>query len=243
MNGAALLEVSGLVKQRASPEPLRIARLIVRRGDRLTISGFDANAAELFMHLVTGAAVPEEGVVEVGGRDTRTIATDTEWLASLDRFGMVTDRAVLLDKMSIAANLALPLTVAIDPIAPELRARVNALAEAVELPERRLDEAAGSLTAVERVRVHLARALAHAPELLLLEHPTARMADREASVSLGQTVRRVADARQIGWIALSDDDAFAKAAAAPRWRLDATSGAIRRDHAWRRLFRGRGVRP
>ncbi len=189
MNGAALLEVSGLVKQRASPEPLRIARLIVRRGDRLTLSGFDANAAELFMHLVTGAAVPEEGVVVVGGRDTRTIATDTEWLASLDRFGIVTDRAVLLDKMSIAANLALPLTVAIDPIAPELRVRINALAAAVELPERRLDDAAGSLTAVERVRVHLARALAHEPELLLLEHPTARTADREASVSLGRTAQ------------------------------------------------------
>ena len=49
------------------------------------------------MHLVTGAAVPDEGAVVVAGRDTRDIATDTEWLASLDRFGIVTDRAVLLD--------------------------------------------------------------------------------------------------------------------------------------------------
>ena len=62
----------------------------------------------MFVHLVTGASVPDEGAVKVAGRDTRDIATDTEWLTSLDRFGIVTHRAVLLDGMSVAANLALP---------------------------------------------------------------------------------------------------------------------------------------
>ena len=56
----------------------------------MTLSGLDAHAAEMFMHLITGASVPDEGAVVVAGHDTRTIATDTEWLASLDRFGIVT---------------------------------------------------------------------------------------------------------------------------------------------------------
>ena len=243
MSAPPLLDISALVKQHVGPEPLRIRQLTVHPGDRVTLSGLDAAAAEVFMHLVTGAAVPDEGVVSVAGRDTRAIATDTEWLASLDRFGIVTERAVLLDQMSIAANLALPLTVAIDPISPEVRAQVVALAREAGLPEGRLDHPVGSLAADERVRLHLARALAHRPELLLLEHPTARLADRRASVALGETLRRALEARQIGWIAITEDDAFASAAAAPRWRLDATSGAIRRDSAWRRLLGSRGGRP
>ena len=194
------------------------------------------------MHLVTGAAVPEEGVIAVAGRDTRAIATDTEWLASLDRFGIVTERALLLDQMSIAANLALPLTVAIDPISSEVRVQIVALARDAGLAEGRLDQPASSLTADERVRVHLARALAHGPEFLLLEHPTARLADRKVSASLGETLRHAADSRRIGWIAITDDDAFATAAGAPRWRLEAASGAIRRDSVWRRLLSGRGAR-
>ena len=82
----------------------------------------------MFVHLVTGAALPDEGHVRVAGRDTREIATDTEWLKSLDRFGIVTHRAVLLDGLSVAANLALPLTVSIDPMPDDVRMRVERLA-------------------------------------------------------------------------------------------------------------------
>jgi hypothetical protein len=42
----------------------------------------------MFVHLVTGAALPDEGVVSIAGRDTRAISTDTEWLRSLDQFGI-----------------------------------------------------------------------------------------------------------------------------------------------------------
>src|SRR6185295_19548033 len=101
--------------------PLRIATLTVRRGDHLAIQGLDARAAEAFSLLVTGAMLPDEGDIRVAGRSTRDIGTDTEWLASLDRFGMVTDRAVLIDGLSLAANLALPLTLAIDPMSAVTR--------------------------------------------------------------------------------------------------------------------------
>jgi ABC-type lipoprotein export system ATPase subunit len=229
---APILDVTNLAKHYAGPQPLRVAHLTVRAGDRLTLSGLDAGAAEMFMHLVTGAAVPDEGAVIVGGRDTRAIATDTEWLSSLDRFGIVTDRAVLLDKMSIAANLALPLTVAIDPLADSVRAQVEGLAREVGIAPDRLDQQAASLSADERVRIHLARALAPGPRLLLLEHPTARLADAAASADLGKALRRAADSRGIGWIALTEDRAFARAAGAPRLRLDPATGQLKAMRFW-----------
>ena len=75
-------------------------RLEIRAGERLALGGVDAGAAETLIHLVTGAALADSGEVLIAGTNTRAIATDTAWLASLDRFGIVTDRAVLIEKIS-----------------------------------------------------------------------------------------------------------------------------------------------
>jgi predicted ABC-type transport system involved in lysophospholipase L1 biosynthesis ATPase subunit len=232
---AALVDITGLVKQHGALRPLRVTRLVVHRGERIAIEGLDAGAAETLIHVITGAAVADEGEVRVAGRDTRDISTDTEWLASLDRFGIVTERAVLLDALSIAANLALPLTVAIDPLPHDVRSAVETLAAAVDIGPDRLDAVAGTLSAEERVRVHLARAIAPAPELLLLEHPTAHL-DPPAAERLGDTLKRVADARGLGFLALSADASFARATGARRLRLAPATGELSEASGrwWRR---------
>jgi ABC-type transporter Mla maintaining outer membrane lipid asymmetry ATPase subunit MlaF len=116
-----LIHIAGVVKSYPAPQPLRVTDLSVAASDRIVLSGLDEGAAEMFVHLVTGAAVPDEGAVIVSGRDTRDIRTDTEWLTSLDQFGIVTRRAVLLDTLSVAANLALPITLSIDPMSADVR--------------------------------------------------------------------------------------------------------------------------
>jgi predicted ABC-type transport system involved in lysophospholipase L1 biosynthesis ATPase subunit len=234
VSGAAAIEIAGITKRYQALRPLRIARLILEPGDRVALAGFDAAAAELFVNLVTGAAVPDEGDVRIAGRNTRDIATDTEWLASLDRFGIVTERAVLLEGLSIAANLALPLTLAIDPMPADTRARVDALATLVGLAPSRLAEKASTLSAEERVRAHLARALGPEPEVLLLEHPTARLS-RHESQSIGSTLKAVSLAKRLGWVALTEDEEFARAAGGRRLRLEAKSGKLVEDGFWRRI--------
>ena len=232
-----LIDIAGLRKDHHAVEPLRIRRLTVAAGDRILLSGLDAGATELLVHLITGSVLPDEGDVRVGGHDTRDIATDTEWLTSLDRFGIVTDRAVLLEGLSIAANLALPMTVAIDPMSDEVRGRVSALAADVGLPAVRLDTAASTLTPDERVRVHVARALVSDPAILLLEHPTAGVRGQAESQAVGRMLRAVADARGLGWVAATEDDAFARAAGGRRLRLEPGTGRWVPDSLWRRLWR------
>jgi ABC-type lipoprotein export system ATPase subunit len=230
-----LVEISGLVKEHGGLRPLRVARLVVARGSRLAIEGLDAGAAETLIYIITGAAEADEGDVIVAGRNTREVSTDTEWLASLDRFGIVTDRAVLLEALSIASNLALPLTVSIDPLPAAVRSAVDALAAEVRIEAHRLDDPAATLSAEERVRVHLARAIALRPELLLLEHPTARV-DPPAADRLGVTLKAVADAREIGFVAISADASFARATGARRLRLAPATGQLSEAA-------GRGWRP
>jgi predicted ABC-type transport system involved in lysophospholipase L1 biosynthesis ATPase subunit len=231
-----LVEVVDVVKHHGSPTRLRLRHLAVRATDRLVLSGLDAGAAEVLIHLITGASVPDEGIVRVLGRDTRDIATDTEWLASLDRFGIVTARAVLIGALPIAANLALPLTLSIDPMSEATRAEVEALADRVGLARARLGDPASTLTPAELVRVHMARALAPKPQLLVLEQPTASIADGAIRQALGRALHDSASATGTGWLALTDDWVFGRASRSTRLTVRPTSGEIVGDSVWRRLM-------
>src|SRR5205085_10561960 len=135
--------------------------------------GLDEAAAEVFVNLVTGATLPDRGVVKLFGRLTTAIGDSADWLALVDRFGIVSRRAVLLDPLSVIQNLALPFTLEIEPPPDDIRARAEALAREVGLAEPSWSRRVGELDAVERARVRLARALALDPAALLLEHVSA----------------------------------------------------------------------
>ena len=237
MTGTPLIELHGVVKAYQALRPLRIAELVIAATDRLALSGLDAGAAEMFVHLITGASVPDEGSVKVAGRDTREIATDTEWLTSLDRFGIVTHRAVLLDGMSVAANLALPITIAIDPLSEDVRRRVEKDASDVGLEPAVLDAPVGGLTAEQRLRLHLSRAAANLPQFLLLEHPTAQLEEAAAAARTGKVLRAISESRGFGWLSIGEDEAFAEAAGATRMSVTPATGVIAAvKSGWRRWF-------
>jgi ABC-type sugar transport system ATPase subunit len=235
MSAAPLISIVGVEKRYDGPQPLRVARLTVGPGERIALGGLDTGAAETFVHLVTGAALPESGEVEIGGVNTRAIATDTAWLASLDRFGIVTERAVLVDQLPVISNLALPITLSIDPLPADVRREVQALASEVGLAAGRLEQPVRELTPLERLRLHLARAVAPRPELLILEHPTAALRDRAQAAELGRAVERVTGARGLAIVALTGDDGFARASGAVRYRLDRERGVVRRRQFWQSL--------
>lgn len=230
--GPPIVEIRGVIKQYGGLRPLRLTAFDVAQSDRIVLSGLDRQAAEMFMHLVTGAALPDEGVVRIAGTNTRDISTDTDWLLSLDRFGIVTHRSVLLESLPVAANMALPITLAVEPMAAEVRAQVEALADEVELSRERLDQSAARLDAPDKLRLHLARALASGPGLLLLEHPTAELGDLAARAAFGRTLAAVSERRALGWIAISEDAEFAKASGGVAHRLRPASGEVTREHRW-----------
>jgi ABC-type lipoprotein export system ATPase subunit len=228
---APLIEMTGIRKHFGELQPLVIRDLTLHAFDRVALPDLNTGAAEILINLITGASLPEEGTVRVDGHDTRDISTDTDWLASLDRFGIVTARAVLIGPLPVAANLALPLTLSIDPMSAETRSAVEALAERVGLPPNRLDAKASTLTPGEQVRVHLARALAPGPQLVLLEHPTAAVRDQGEQRSLGEALRHATEKTATGWLALTADRVFGRAAGATWLRIGA-DGDVRREGLW-----------
>lgn len=234
MSDQPLVEIEAVVKAHSGPRPLRVQRLRVEAGERYTLTGFDAVLAETLVHLITGAALPDEGDVRVAGTSTRDISTDTAWLESLDQFGLVTERAVLLEKLTIADNLALPITLAIDPIPESVRPEVERLADEVGLGRDRAGVGVDALSAADRARLHLGRAIAADPSLLLVEYPTAPL-DARTVAALGETIARVAAARGLAWIVLTDDERFASALGGTRLALR-SSGELAPPGWWRRTF-------
>lgn len=230
---ASIVEIAGLRKQFGGLRPLRINALGIAPAERITLHGVDAAAAEMLMLLITGASLPDEGTVTVAGRDTRDIQTDTEWLTSLDIFGMVTARAALMDSVALEANMALPFTLSIDPIPPDVRRAVESLCLEVGLPDDLLSAPVSQLDDAQRIRVHLARALALAPQMLLLEHPTAALAPEDAS-AFGRVLAGIGERRKLAWLAISEDEAFAKEAGGRRCRLAPATGEVALDtRGWR----------
>jgi ABC-type sulfate/molybdate transport systems ATPase subunit len=224
------LQLDGIRKNYAGLRPLRLNALSVAEGERVAISGIDTAAAELFIGLVTGAGLPDEGTVRTFGRSTADIVDGDAWLATLDQFGIVSPRAVLLEEATIEQNLAMPFTLQIDPIPPGVAVQVRALADECGLDVASLSVPAATLTGAGRARVHLARAAALGPKLLLLEHPTADVPEAERR-PFARNVVAVAERRKLAAVAITMDLHFAEEFAHRSLALEPATGALK---PWKR---------
>ncbi len=227
-----VLELSDVSKDYRGLRPLRIERLSVSAGEAVAIVGLDGVTAEVFVNLVTGTTLPDRGEVKVFGRSTATIVDSAEWLAVVDRFGIVSERAVLLEGLSVVQNLAMPFTLDIEPPADAVRARAEGLAREVGLPEASWGAPIAQLDAAGWIRVRLGRAIALDPAILLLEHVSASIG-RDAAASLAAAMREVAGRRGSAVVAATADEAFARAVAGRVLTLDPASGRLaERTRGW-----------
>lgn len=231
----ALLEIRGLVKDYQGLRPLRIRELTVTPDTIVTIAGLDAIAAETFVHLATGATLPDEGDVVMFGQNTRAITDGGAWLKSLDRFGMITARGILIDMFSVLQNIAMSFTLDVDPIDPRVVPQAGALARDVGIDPSLFDVPAGKVAPEIQMRVHLARALALGPQLLIAEHPSAAL-PRAAVAAFGADLVKVAQSRGLALVAITADDALARAIGGPRLELVPATGELRAPGLLKKLF-------
>src|SRR5262249_24175295 len=144
--GVPLIDIRNLRKQVIGPSPLRVRKFQLDHADRIALFGLDATGVEAFVHLLTGALLPDEGDVLIARHTPRAFSTAAEWLRSLDRFGFVPSRAVFLEPLPLISNLAVPLTLAIDLLPDDVRRRITTLAQEVAL-EQRLEDPLSALNA------------------------------------------------------------------------------------------------
>ena len=232
-----VLEIDNAIKPFGGLRPLRMQRLIVQPCERVGVAGVDQTMAEVFVNLVTGYTLPEQGTIRVSGRATSDIADSADWLATVDRFGIVSERVVLLDQFTLAQNIAMSLTLDLEPLSADVRGQVDALGGEVGLDSNELSTRAGDVGAASRLRTRLARAIVTRPSTLLVEHPAVNLTPQEIA-SLGNDVARVSKARGMAVIVLSATPDLGRAFVDRMLILNAATGALTEEKrsVWSRIL-------
>lgn len=231
--GTALIQVREVIKDYRGLRPLRLQQLDVHEQESICLLGFDQAMAEVLVNLMTGAILPDNGSITVFGEQTDAIGNAESWVKTLDQFGLISERAVMLDQLTSEQNLAMPLSLHIHTMPGDLRDRVRRIAAEVGLTTDELGGPVGALAPLPRQRLRLGRALALDPRVLLAEHPNAPLSGADTR-TFADVFRRVVAERRISSVVLTADHEFARTISPDVLTLQPATGLLKRSPAWRR---------
>jgi putative ABC transport system ATP-binding protein len=172
-----LVELRDVTKAYAEGDTVREVlsgvQLSLRRGEFVVLLGRSGSGKSTLLNLISGIDLPTRGELRVDGRELVKLSERERTLLRRERIGFIFQAFNLLPTLTVEENVRLPLELNGQP-APEAAAKSRALLEQVGLGTR-----AGSfpdrLSGGEQQRVAVARALAHAPPLLLADEPTGNL--------------------------------------------------------------------
>ena len=169
-----VLSVSGLAKAVPGGRQLFSGlELDVLPGEVVAIMGESGVGKSTLLNLVAGLDTPDTGRIVIGGHDLGSLDDDARTLLRRDRIGFVFQAFHILPHLSLAQNIALPLVLARVPAGTALP-RATAMLGKVGLAGRGGDYPA-QLSGGEMQRIAIARALVHAPALILADEPTGNL--------------------------------------------------------------------
>jgi len=168
---APLLAVEDLVAGYGERPVLDGVSFVLERGEILVVLGASGSGKSTLLRCIVGLLAPQRGRVLVSGQDM-SAAAGAEREAILRSVGMAFQSAALLNSLTVAENVALPIEEhwRLDRPTARMLARLHlsrvGLAGAADvLPS--------ALSGGMRKRAGLARALALDPSLLLFDEPSA----------------------------------------------------------------------
>lgn len=149
------------------------AHLELRRGERLALLGRSGSGKSTLLNLIAGIDQADGGEIEMDGTNLTHLREPERTLFRRRHIGFVYQFFNLIDTLSVAENIALPLQLVGTPRAT-VAERTRAMLAAVGLAERGGDYP-DQLSGGEQQRVAVARALVHRPALVLADEPTGNL--------------------------------------------------------------------
>ncbi len=152
-------------------EAVRGISLDLQAGDFVAIMGPSGGGKSTLLHLCGAMDRPTSGTLRIENVSLSALSDDTLTKLRRERIGFVFQFFNLLPTLTVLENIALPL---------QLARRNSAEAKAQELAERvglshRLQHYPQQLSGGEMQRAAIARAVVHAPALLIADEPTGNL--------------------------------------------------------------------
>jgi phospholipid/cholesterol/gamma-HCH transport system ATP-binding protein len=192
--GESIIRMHEVHKSFGEEEILRGLSFEVERGQCLGLMGGSGTGKSVTLRHLIGLIRPDSGSVEVDGEDMTTIGR--KGLANLrKRMGYVFQEGALIDWLTVAENLALPLRENTKLDEAEIEAKVADKLALVHIPDsgpKFPTELSGGM----RRRVGLARALIPDPEIVLYDEPNAGLDPRIAR-SINHLIRELSEKLEV----------------------------------------------
>lgn len=165
-----VIELAGVHKSFGAKHVLRGVDLAIYPGQVTALIGASGSGKSVLARHFMGLLEPDRGSVRVFGKDLRTLdARELQEVRS--QFGLVFQHAGLLDWLDVEGNIAFPLVEQRRESAAVIRERVREAIDQLGLGPLR-HRMPGELSAGERKRVALARAIVTRPRILIYDEPT-----------------------------------------------------------------------
>ncbi|POX59735.1 ABC transporter [Streptomyces sp. Ru62] len=186
----------------AAVHALRGVSFEVPRGELVALKGRSGSGKTTLLNIVGGLDTPDQGRVEVEGRDLARLGESELLRLRRDRVGFVFQSFGLIPILSAAENVGVPLRLRrADP--REREKRVELLLSLVGLAGHAAQRP-GELSGGQQQRVAIARALANRPALLIADEPTGQL-DAETGHAVMELLRAVVHSEQVTALVATHD--------------------------------------
>ncbi|MEU6665252.1 ABC transporter ATP-binding protein [Streptomyces sp. NPDC046727] len=186
----------------AAVHALRGVSFEVPRGELVALKGRSGSGKTTLLNIVGGLDMPDQGRVEVEGRDLAQLGESELLRLRRDRIGFVFQSFGLIPILSAAENVGVPLRLRrADP--REREERVELLLALVGLAGHAAQRP-GELSGGQQQRVAIARALANRPALLVADEPTGQL-DAETGHAVMELLRAVVHSEQVTALVATHD--------------------------------------
>jgi osmoprotectant transport system ATP-binding protein len=222
--------LSGVTKTYGGARALDDVSLDVTEGAFVALVGGSGSGKSTLIRTINRLVTPDAGRVEIGGTDVR----DGPAHLLRRRIGHVIQNTGLFPHMSVAANIAIGLRIAGERDAGR---RVTDLLDLVDLPHDFASRSPATLSGGQAQRVGIARALATAPGLMLLDEPFGAL-DPVTRDALGGAYRALHD--QLGLTSILVTHDMAEALLMADRVIVLKDGRIAADRTPAELLRGEG---
>ncbi|MDR2179811.1 MAG: ATP-binding cassette domain-containing protein [Synergistaceae bacterium] len=199
-----LLQVRGLRKEYMQPggpvTALWLDFLEAGAGDAIVVTGPSGSGKTTLLHLLAALIQPSEGSIHFGGQDLDSVGDCSAHWRALS-VGYVFQEMNLLPDFSLLENLMIAGEISKVPRALERSLFLLRRLGIEDLSHRR----PGKLSLGEQQRAAVARAVLHAPPLLLADEPTASLDAENAGIVIDLLLELAGESKSLLLVATHDE--------------------------------------